>query len=255
MLEMNFVSDDVRARVERDLKWAADQVRDMMGVVSLSAHPKDPLAGRHNYDLLRTVERHGEQIRDALQRLACLQPAPVVEDGTAREERCEYCDGTGDVHRADGEWLGECTACTAATLAPEVQNAEASLRAAAERIHFLFPGDQMDKVSAGALKASGEHEQLYAVNAALRVLAAALATAPAVPDGRTEEVEELIDWTKPLEVSRGLKMPVTLHTDDGDCKWLKVGFGIYMYNNDGTAVEDRAPPVRNTPAALSERRT
>lgn len=19
---------------------------------------------------------------------------------------CEYCDGTGDVHRADGEWLG-----------------------------------------------------------------------------------------------------------------------------------------------------
>lgn len=23
-------------------------------------------------------------------------------------ERCSYCDGTGDVHRADGEWLGEC---------------------------------------------------------------------------------------------------------------------------------------------------
>jgi 20S proteasome alpha/beta subunit len=22
--------------------------------------------------------------------------------------RCEYCDGTGDVHRADGEWLGSC---------------------------------------------------------------------------------------------------------------------------------------------------
>lgn len=21
---------------------------------------------------------------------------------------CEYCDGSGDVHRADGEWLGEC---------------------------------------------------------------------------------------------------------------------------------------------------
>lgn len=26
--------------------------------------------------------------------------------------RCEYCDGTGDVHRADGEWMGECTECT-----------------------------------------------------------------------------------------------------------------------------------------------
>lgn len=24
------------------------------------------------------------------------------------ESSCEYCDGTGDVHRADGEWLGEC---------------------------------------------------------------------------------------------------------------------------------------------------
>lgn len=22
--------------------------------------------------------------------------------------RCEYCDGTGDVHRIDGEWLGQC---------------------------------------------------------------------------------------------------------------------------------------------------
>lgn len=24
---------------------------------------------------------------------------------------CEYCDGSGDVHRADGEWLGECPIC------------------------------------------------------------------------------------------------------------------------------------------------
>lgn len=29
------------------------------------------------------------------------------------EQRCRYCDGTGDVHRADGEWLGECTECDA----------------------------------------------------------------------------------------------------------------------------------------------
>lgn len=26
-------------------------------------------------------------------------------------KRCEYCDGTGDVHRADGEWMGECPDC------------------------------------------------------------------------------------------------------------------------------------------------
>lgn len=27
------------------------------------------------------------------------------------EPRCEYCDGTGDIHRPDGEWLGECKEC------------------------------------------------------------------------------------------------------------------------------------------------
>ena len=31
------------------------------------------------------------------------QPAPT--DDAAH---CEYCDGTGDVHRIDGEWLGTC---------------------------------------------------------------------------------------------------------------------------------------------------
>lgn len=27
--------------------------------------------------------------------------------------RCEYCDGTGDVHSLDGEWRGTCTECDA----------------------------------------------------------------------------------------------------------------------------------------------
>lgn len=31
----------------------------------------------------------------------------------AAEKRCEYCDGTGDVHSIDGEWRGACTACKA----------------------------------------------------------------------------------------------------------------------------------------------
>lgn len=34
------------------------------------------------------------------------------------DPRCEYCDGTGDVHRADGEWLGECKECDASEPAP-----------------------------------------------------------------------------------------------------------------------------------------
>lgn len=30
---------------------------------------------------------------------------------TVTPERCEYCDGTGDVHSFDGEWRGECHEC------------------------------------------------------------------------------------------------------------------------------------------------
>lgn len=37
----------------------------------------------------------------------------------ADPKRCEYCDGTGDVHRADGEWLGECTVCKEAQQQPQ----------------------------------------------------------------------------------------------------------------------------------------
>lgn len=38
------------------------------------------------------------------------------------EQQCEFCDGTGEVHRTDGEWLGECTACQK----PAEQGAELS---------------------------------------------------------------------------------------------------------------------------------
>jgi len=48
-----------------------------------------------------------------------------VEDGKAEalaqqgEQRCTYCDGTGDVHGIDGEWRGSCP-CAAAP-APQAQ--------------------------------------------------------------------------------------------------------------------------------------
>jgi hypothetical protein len=36
--------------------------------------------------------------------------ADMVSGLTAQQVsgRCEHCDDTGDVHRADGEWLGSC---------------------------------------------------------------------------------------------------------------------------------------------------
>lgn len=36
--------------------------------------------------------------------------AKALLDGTP-EKRCSTCDCTGDVHRADGEWLGQCPYC------------------------------------------------------------------------------------------------------------------------------------------------
>jgi len=33
--------------------------------------------------------------------------------GMHKGSRCEYCDGTGDVHSIDGEWRGVCTECDA----------------------------------------------------------------------------------------------------------------------------------------------
>jgi len=44
--------------------------------------------------------------------LYTVAPAPV-------EQRCTYCDGTGDVHSIDGEWRGTCP-CAAAP-APQAQ--------------------------------------------------------------------------------------------------------------------------------------
>lgn len=47
-----------------------------------------------------------------------LYAAPAVQPSQAR---CQYCDGTGDVHGIDGEWRGSCTACKPAqpSQAPE----------------------------------------------------------------------------------------------------------------------------------------
>ncbi|GGD11777.1 hypothetical protein [Aureimonas glaciei] len=61
------------------------------------------------------------------------------------------------------------------------------------------------------------------------------------------EIIDEIDWLQPLEVSRGLKVPVTVYADDGDCKWLRMGDGVWMFNNDGTGV-DCHWHVRNIPS-------
>lgn len=45
-------------------------------------------------------------------------------DKAASFARCEYCDGTGDVHSIDGEWRGECTECDASRPAYQTATVE-----------------------------------------------------------------------------------------------------------------------------------
>jgi hypothetical protein len=41
---------------------------------------------------------------------------PDVQPKGTEPPRCQYCDGTGDVHSPDGRWLGECNQCPEAAL-------------------------------------------------------------------------------------------------------------------------------------------
>ena len=65
----------------------------------------------------------------------------VAAANEAEPVRCEYCDGTGDVHRADGEWLGGCKECDAAEPAPvqdEREMGELRIRLENGRRQFEF---------------------------------------------------------------------------------------------------------------------
>lgn len=42
----------------------------------------------------------------------CLKMAELEGESEVGAGICIYCDGTGDVHRIDGEWLGVCPNCT-----------------------------------------------------------------------------------------------------------------------------------------------
>jgi len=47
--------------------------------------------------------------QDSLSKLATLIESKLSDAKPVKQlVSCEYCDGTGDVHRVDGEWLGEC---------------------------------------------------------------------------------------------------------------------------------------------------
>lgn len=62
------------------------------------------------YAAIRGLTRH-------IDRIAAITALPAVQPMTVQETaRCEYCDGTGDVHAIDGEWRGYCSCGAGATI-------------------------------------------------------------------------------------------------------------------------------------------
>lgn len=69
------------------------------------------------------IYREIAKLRDGI----AAAPSPV-------EQRCTYCDGTGDVHGIDGEWRGSCP-CAAAP-APQAQQGEPSRPDIIEKLSY-----------------------------------------------------------------------------------------------------------------------
>lgn len=67
----------------------------------LDAHKRLGGAAEYRADLWDCLERNVERLD---------RPRAAV-GSEYNGGHCTYCDGTGDVHRADGEWLGECPDC------------------------------------------------------------------------------------------------------------------------------------------------
>ena len=81
------------------------------------AHQGEPPTHERVYEtIIQWDEGGGKRSRRELTRriealYAGVAPAPV-------EQRCTYCDGTGDVHSIDGEWRGTCHCAAAPALQP-----------------------------------------------------------------------------------------------------------------------------------------
>lgn len=93
--------------------------------------------------------------------------APQAAHQQAEPKRCEYCDGTGDVTRADGEWLGECTVCKAAEQQAEPAEDEVS------RLHTEMAGlrlalDQANRRADNAVSLSNHLQDQLAAQSGQR---------------------------------------------------------------------------------------
>lgn len=103
-------------------KEATDRAALAAPQPSAEPAPADEIAGVNIPRLLRNLDETSynegsealacrlSDCREVIKALLAAQPAPAPLNG----QRCPHCDDTGDVTRADGEWLGNCDCHAAA---------------------------------------------------------------------------------------------------------------------------------------------
>lgn len=74
-----------------------------------------------------------------------------MTDAATIAKPCPHCDNTGDVHRADGEWLGECPDCRPTTIGPTVAEIAATLTKAQREALIYARGPDADGLTWFAL--------------------------------------------------------------------------------------------------------
>lgn len=84
-------------------------------------------ASGHSVDAIpkpRRIERHSDQsvlvVFGSCREASVCERAMKSTPAEGGERRCEYCDGTGDVHDATGEWRGSCNCMDSAKGAGDV---------------------------------------------------------------------------------------------------------------------------------------
>lgn len=109
-----------------------DSFRTIAHNYSLEAVAPDYYRGAERDAFANAYRRCGRELA-ALQGI--LDAAPEAPAG---QERCEYCDGTGDVHGLDGEWRGVCS-CPAGEI----------LRAPAQHLDMVKDAERYRQVRRG----------------------------------------------------------------------------------------------------------
>lgn len=158
-------------------------------------------------------------------------------EASANSPRCQYCDGTGDVHSITGEWRGECPECKPVAPADELVSMVYRLRSAA------ITGAQ-----AGASQEAFE-VAVKAEDDLIRAIRARLADAPTV-SATVAHAHPTGEQLYTMVTSRFVNgsIPWRACTDTGKAAWETVAAEVFL-SPDTILSKLKAAPTPPTSAA------